>query len=129
VENQRVGKSRLRFYDGSEYIGQFVDDTADGVGLFTDKGGDRYMAMVDEQDGIKQKHGERSDNGYFLQGKLYGRGQIKYKNGDTYEGILKGTRRHGKGHMSLMTPKRDGDIIDIGEFEGSYIRDRRHLAE
>ena len=125
LDNQRVGKSRLRFNDGSEYIGQFIDDTADGHGIFMDKEGNRYMTMVDEQEKHKEKDGKESDSGYFLKGKIYGRGEIKFKNGDTYVGFLRGTRRHGKGHMSFIVARRNGDRFDIGEYEGNWNRDKR----
>jgi hypothetical protein len=48
VDNMRVGKSRLRFHDGSEYIGQFIADEADGHGIFSDKYGNRYMSVADD---------------------------------------------------------------------------------
>ncbi|CAI2364639.1 unnamed protein product [Moneuplotes crassus] len=127
LDNQRVGKSRLRFHDGSEYIGQFIEDTADGHGIFTDKEGNRYMTVVEDQgshvDG--SIHDKSFVNGYFLKGKLYGKGEIKYKSGDCYVGMLKGTKRHGKGIMTLVTNKLGTDRNDIGEYEGKWVRDKR----
>ncbi|CAI2381814.1 unnamed protein product [Moneuplotes crassus] len=127
LDNQRVGKSRLRFHDGSEYIGQFIEDTADGHGLFADKEGNRYMSLVEEQNNNEDSHHHDKSfmNGYFLKGKLYGKGEIKYKNGDCYVGILKGTKRHGKGTMAFVTNKSGTDRNDIGEYEGKWVRDRR----
>jgi len=124
MENQRVGKSRLRFHDGSEYIGQFIEDTADGHGLFTDKEGNRYMSLADDQSHNKEDS-KKIVNGYFLKGKLYGKGEIKYKNGNCYIGILKGTKRHGKGNMMIITSKNENDRLDIGEYEGEWVRDKR----
>lgn len=63
VENKRVGKSRVVFKDGSEFIGQFIDDQADGHGIFTDSKGNRYQSKVEDE---KLKH---EDVGYFLKGK------------------------------------------------------------
>ena len=48
VKNLRVGKSRLLLADGSEFIGQFIDDEVDGHGILTDKAGNRYMSIIDE---------------------------------------------------------------------------------
>ena len=46
--NKRIGKGRLIFKDGSEYIGQFIDDQVDGHGLYTDAYGNRFESLVDE---------------------------------------------------------------------------------
>ena len=46
--NKRIGKGRLIFKDGSEYIGQFIDDQVDGHGLYTDSKGNRFESLVDE---------------------------------------------------------------------------------
>lgn len=128
VDNLRVGKSRLRFHDGSEYIGQFIDDMADGTGIFNDKEGNRFMTLVDDDDhkrNIASDAIKDSENGYFLKGKIYGKGEIKFKNGNTYVGILKGTRRHGKGHMTFFTPPKNGFHSDIGDYQGNWKRDKR----
>jgi hypothetical protein len=50
LENKRVGKSRLRFADGAEYFGQFMDDEVEGVGIYTDPEGNRFMNIEDEKD-------------------------------------------------------------------------------
>ena len=135
INDQRVGKSRLRFNDGSEYIGQFIEDTADGHGLFTDKDGNRFMSLADEQDKNKSvtnpEQPERREitneknNGYFLKGKLYGKGEIKFKNGDTYIGQIKGTKRNGMGIMQFVNPQLNGNKADLGEYIGMWKRDRR----
>lgn len=65
IEDNRVGKSVLRFHDGSEYIGQFIEDEADGHGLFNDKDGNRYMSKVNEDKTDKNKEKE---SGSFLKG-------------------------------------------------------------
>jgi hypothetical protein len=56
--------------DGSEYIGQFINDEAEGHGIFTDRQGNRYMTLLD---GEKSKQGEKSfaKSGYFSQGKIF----------------------------------------------------------
>ena len=49
VKNKRIGKASLKFNDGSEYIGQFINDQADGHGLFTDTHGSRYQSIVEDK--------------------------------------------------------------------------------
>ena len=80
VNNMRVGKGSLKFLQGGEYIGQFIDDQADGHGLYTDEFGNRYESQI---------HENKKDSGYFLKGRLYGKGEIKFKNGDSYQGEFK----------------------------------------
>ena len=137
VNDNRIGKSRLRFRDGSEYIGQFIDDMADGHGLYTDKEGNRFMTLSEETDkskAIKDPEleiiqesvaNENSKNGHFLKGKLYGKGEIKFKNGNTYIGQLKGTKRNGYGTMQFVNPQIQDDKKDLGEFVGFWKRDKR----
>jgi hypothetical protein len=37
----------------------------------------------------EEKGSEVKDTGYFIDGRIYGRAEIKYKNGNEYEGELK----------------------------------------
>ncbi|CAI2385971.1 unnamed protein product [Moneuplotes crassus] len=130
IKNHRVGKSRMLLADGSEYIGQFIADESDGHGIFTDKHGNRYMSIVDEDEFSKSKRGERSaskkdsKSGYFYRLRLYGIGEIKFKNGNTYSGKFKGGKRDGYGEMSYITPLEHCPK-DIGEYKGNWKRDKR----
>ena len=117
VKNKRVGKSRLIFSDKSEYIGQFIDDEADGHGIFTDKGGNRYMSVqIDSQ----SKEDKDIKTGFFLRGRLYGKGEIHFKNTDHYIGNFKGTKRHGFGIMNFNAPRTDTDYSNLGVYEGNW---------
>lgn len=40
-------------------------------------------------------------------------------------GQLKGNKRHGQGDMLFLTPHRNGDRADIGEYKGNWVRDKR----
>jgi hypothetical protein len=94
LDDKRVGKARIIFKDKSEYIGQFIDDEADGHGIFTDVHGNRHMSISN----IDRK--EKTKGGFFLKGRLYGQGESHFKNGDHYIGNFKGSKRNGYGVMT-----------------------------
>jgi len=81
------------------------------------------MSMVNDDKVDKAKEKE---SGYFLKGKLFRKGQIKYKNGNTYQGRLKGSLRHGYGKMSYETPQYKNGISEIGDYFGEWNRDKRN---
>ena len=142
--NKRVGKSRLRLVNGCEYIGQFIDNESDGHGIFTDAEGNRYMSIVveDELSPHFKNHKPKDINddsftsstnleprqtksGYFYQLRLFGRGEIKFKNGNTYLGNFKGSKRDGIGEMSYVVGTED-QPFEIGEYNGKWKRDKRN---
>ena len=130
VQNKRVGKSRLRLHDGSEFIGQFIDNEIDGHGIYTDAQGNRYMSIaVDERfkysatEVIVDKTDKQS--GYFYKLRLNGQGEIKFKNGNSYLGLFKGGKRDDKGNMSYVVPT-GSDPSEIGEFSGTWKSDKRN---
>jgi hypothetical protein len=130
VNDKRIGKARLRVNDGSEFIGQFIDNEIDGHGIYTDKFGNRFMSMAIEDDHLRrfdsQEKGKfNKDSGYFFKLKLYGKGEIKFKNGNTYVGQFKSGKRDGEGEMSYIVPPKTSHH-DIGEYSGSWKRDQRH---
>ena len=138
MNNNRVGQSRLIRNDGSEYIGQFIDDDADGHGIYTDKAGNRYMSVVNEDDIHRNRNDDLEEDekssGHFYKLRLFGKGkcnfikfylgEIKFKNGNTYIGQFKGGKRNGEGEMSYVNPPEKRPH-DIGEYKGSWKRDKR----
>ena len=120
VENKRVGKAQLRFRDGSQYIGQFINDEADGHGLYTDTKGNRYQSK-----GQKDKDEQDDETGHFLKGKLYGKGEIKFINGNTYIGHFKGTHREGYGEMTYLITHEEDNETQTGIYKGYWKRDNR----
>ena len=124
VHNKRIGQSRLRFVDGSEYIGQFINDEAEGHGIYTDIHGNRYMSIAKD----KSLASKENKNGFFLKGRLYGKGELTFKNGDMYVGEFKGTKRHGYGVMKYIWPISDKDYSNLGEYKGEWKNDVREGA-
>ena len=116
VNNERVGQSRLRFVDGSEYIGQFINDEAEGHGIFTDIHGNRLMSLTKDKDNAFKE----MKSGFFLKGRLYGKGEIIFKNGDHYVGEFKGSKRNGFGIMKYKWPISDRDYSNLGEYKGKW---------
>ena len=132
VRNKRVGKSRVRFSNGSEFIGQFIDNEIDGHGIYTDSLGNRYMSIaVDERfiqnsiDKIEQIDKNDKRSGYFYRLKLNGRGEIKFKNGNTYTGLFKGGKRDENGNMNYVVPTGT-DPQEIGDYSGAWRVDKRN---
>lgn len=58
-------------------------------------------------------------------GKLFGLGEIKYRNGNTYDGHIKGNLRHGYGKMTYETAIKYNGEYDFGEYKGYWKRDKR----
>ena len=79
----------------------------------------------EEKESNDSDDAQENDNGQFLQGKIKGTGEIKYKNGSTYKGLLRGNKRHGRGTMNFVAPLPRGDKNDVGEFFGNWKRDKR----
>ena len=68
VADKRHGSSaRLTFADGSEYVGDFSNDEANGgiYSKYTDKEGNIFEAIRINK-----------DSGYFKNGRLYGKGRV-----------------------------------------------------
>lgn len=100
-----------------------MEDEADGHGIYNDNSGNRYMTMINED---KDETTKKKESGYFLKGKLFGKGEIKYRNGNTYQGWLKGSLRHGFGKMVYETGVIIDGFYEIGEYVGEWKRDKRH---
>jgi len=124
LEDLRVGKSLVKFHDNSTYLGQFVNDDIEGNGILTDAQGNKFMSFTSDKDG-KYIPSKRLYNGAFVKGKLYGQGEIKYKNGSVYNGQLKGSKRDGTGKMTYVRSENKDFEDDIGVYEGQWHRDQR----
>ncbi|CAI2384134.1 unnamed protein product [Moneuplotes crassus] len=125
LNDKRIGNSRLIFDDKSEYIGQFIDDEADGHGIYTDPQGNRYMSISETMDRTSDHH-QDGGSGHFLRGRLYGKGEIHFKNGDHYSGQFKASKRHGEGTMTYNAPISEVDFSNLGTYYGNWVNDQRH---
>ena len=67
----------------------------------------------------------RTESGTFIKGKLFGKGEIKYRNGNIYKGHLKGSKRDGLGHMTYYETENKNYPNDTGVYEGQWRRDQR----
>jgi hypothetical protein len=125
VKGKRHGKGRFTHQDGSEYQGAFYEDKADGFGKFTDKIGNTFEGLVA---GI-----DDPNNGIFVNGRLFGKGVIKFKNGDEYIGNFKDGRMSGHGIMKYFNIGKDSDNeyenLMMGEtavYDGQWKAGKRH---
>ena len=91
--------------------------------IFTDTAGNRFMTIANDEN-TSAKYSKSSDSGVFIKGKLYGRGEIKYKNGNLYVGFLKGLKRDGYGEMVYNEPETE-KLEDLGVYKGYWKRNNR----
>ena len=63
LTDKRVGKGTLLFSDQSTLISQFIDDQADGHGIYEDKAGNSFQSFVSEDQDM--------ETGAFRNGKLF----------------------------------------------------------
>lgn len=71
----------------------------------------------------KDQHSEEDINmksGFFLRGRLYGKGEIIFKNSDHYLGNFKGTKRDGYGVMNYNVPRSESDYTNMGVYKGNW---------
>lgn len=59
------------------------------------------MSVAVDAKSVKETS-DYNKSGHFMKGRLYGKGEIKYRNGDEYTGFLKGSKRHGDGKMKYI---------------------------
>ena len=95
----------------------------EGYGIFTDSVGNRHMTIANE-DNATAKYSKNAESGIYIKGKLYGKGEIKYKNGNLYIGFLKGSKRDGYGEM-IYYESESSDIDDKGTYKGNWRRNYR----
>jgi len=88
-----------------------------------DAEGNKYKTFSSDE--AKQRRNMAGKGGSFVKGKLYGQGDIIFKNGNVYDGNLKGSKRDGKGKMTYLISETE-DKNDVGEYEGNWIRDQRY---
>ena len=77
----RNGLGEEVFYNGSKYVGNYIDGNRTGKGVLTSKNGDVYT-------------------GGFLNGQKHGEGEMIFSNGSTYFGSYAYGDKSGKGRMS-----------------------------
>ena len=80
-----------------------------------DTEGNRFMTL-NNNNSRQYKIGNHS-TGYFKYGKLYGKGELLYKNRDKYTGDFKGSLKHGQGHMIYTSLN--------AEYKGNWKRNKR----
>lgn len=118
------GAGNLKFDNGEEYFGEFVDGIIAGKGVWTEVNGDRYNGLFEE--GMRCGFGKMSySNGEVYEGNWYknirsGDGKFYYPWGDVFEGHWLSNKREGKGKLI----RNDGDII-----YGEWIDDKWHIPD
>ena len=100
---QVQGEAKLRFPDGSVYIGTLRDGVPDGKGYFSDRNGNQYEGDVrmGERTGSGEAHYHNGNRykGSFRNGKRDGTGFMTYALGGSYEGGWKDDQRSGPGKL------------------------------
>lgn len=117
--DKRVGKGKMTFRDTSKLISQFIDDQADGHGIYEDCFGNSFQSAVAEE-GV-------AETGAFRNGRLYDMGKVHFSNEDKYKGHFNDGRpsKHGeiKYHLSIVSPSGE---LEGGEYLGNFKNGKRH---
>jgi hypothetical protein len=98
IDGKRHGKGLMKWADGREYTGDWVNDRCHGQGQCTYINGYVY-------------------NGELANGIPYGYGRCVYADGDVYEGNWVNGKRHGQGHYTWA---------DGRECTGDWENNKRH---
>ena len=93
--NNNINNNKELKYNDGKYIGQVINDKAEGKGIFYGYNGDRY-------------------EGEWRNGKQEGKGIYYYHNGDRYEGEWRNGKQEGKGIIYFSSGNR---------YEGDYYND------
>jgi hypothetical protein len=123
-DNQRNGRGKMMYEDGSIYEGEWKDDRHHGSGKWLSVDGSSYEGefKMDVKDGrglMKWSNGDEFI-GQWFQGRPHGSGVFTYKVGTTlskYDGELFYGKRHGKG---------TGTYINGSKYEGEWADDVPH---
>jgi hypothetical protein len=119
VNNDRDGKGKCEFADGSIYEGEWKSDNKNGQGKMTYKDGSTYEGgwINDKREG-KGKYIDKSEGatyeGDWKYDKKNGQGKMTYKDGSNYEGGWYRDDKHNEGKLT----DADGKCISgIWEFD------------
>ena len=93
---KRHGKGVLKYKNGDEYQGEWVDDERKGKGTMIYNNGDQYQ-------------------GQWENNMRNGKGVILYKNNDQYEGEWENDMRHGEGQIYYR----------VGTYKGHWYQDKK----
>jgi len=135
AQHKPHGKGTYYYADGSVYEGDWVNNEMHGKGTITDEKGNRYTGYFanDKEHGkgilifsqgfkceVEMRNGEIHEQGEieFLSDTLPKKGEIKYPNGDHYEGEL---NIHGEPHGNGILTKANGI-----KYEGNMVNGSPH---
>jgi hypothetical protein len=103
-DSQYLKAGTMRFEDGSEYSGDFIDDGMFGNGSLLSVNGDRYTGMFLDNEysgkGVLHKLSGSVYTGAFKKGKFDGYGILKEVDGSIYSGGFLNGYPHGDGVQS-----------------------------
>jgi hypothetical protein len=106
-DGHRVGRGRLSFGKGGQFVGTFKDDEA-FEGKLTDKSENVFES-------------DTSKGGFFQRGKLNGFGRAKFINGNDYTGEFRDGLISGEGTLSYkeLGGYGGGKAVYVGSFRGN----------
>ena len=70
MNDKRIGKGKILFKDNSTLISQFIDDQADGHGIYEDRDGNSFQSVVADEKDMKEMN-ILADTGAIRNGKLF----------------------------------------------------------
>jgi hypothetical protein len=105
------GYGRMTWSNGSVYVGDWVNELRQGIGMYRNPDGDQYLGEYYQGKrhgwGIYTCSNGEEYIGEWFEGKMHGVGMLKAMNGDIYQGEFVNGRYHGMGWFM----KANGDVF------------------
>jgi hypothetical protein len=128
IKNGKKNGFGKEYFNKDEfYIGEFLDNKANGKGKYVDSSTETIgifkNGFLNGYAEYFDKNNNFSYKGYWVDGFLNGKGEIQFLNNETYDGSLKDDKFHGFGVFTDYEGNLySGDWnLDIKEGEGTFI--------
>lgn len=144
-KNDKInGKGRIELRNGEYYEGDFVNDKAEGFGVYQHNDGCKYIGNwknnLQNGKGKMLWNNNEQYEGDFLKGKMNGKGRFEFMDGSVYDGDFVNDEIIGKGIKTWGDKRiyqggfKNGKLEGEGEFKwpdgrlfkGHYINDQKN---
>ncbi|CAD8122011.1 unnamed protein product [Paramecium sonneborni] len=122
IDNQLNGRARMIYPNGDYFIGNFLNNIANGLGKFVNSKKQVSGFWLNNKlngEGNEIRKNGTIYRGQFSEGKIQGNGQFEYANKCIYRGSVYKGKMHGKGELIFNDNTRY-----IGEFKANCIQGR-----
>ncbi|CAD8121332.1 unnamed protein product [Paramecium sonneborni] len=122
IDNQLNGRARMIYPNGDYFVGNFLNNIANGLGKFVNSKKQVSGFWLNNKltgEGTEIRKNGTIYKGQFSEGKIQGIGQFEYANKCIYRGNVCKGKMHGKGELIFNDNTRY-----IGEFKSNCIQGR-----